>query len=334
MTDEQSTAPPAPLVPAEVDLRGLPWMRLDTSRLLDSDLFAISTGDEFKAAVSLWCKSWTQLPAASLPNDDRVLAHLSGAGARWKKLKAMALRGWVLCADGRLYHPVVAEQAVDAWEERVDYRAKQEASAERKKREREDRHRMFEELRALGHVLPWNTSTQVLRDTFEAVTNQSRVTGGDESHAGHGQVTAKTGQGERQGQGEGLVIKKSTGPNESDPPSGGKSPKKGDVLLDTWLATLDGADAIPATDSVFTWAADAGIPGDFLELSWFVFCARARDSKNRQKDWRQTYRNYVQKGYLKLWYVDNDGEYRLNTVGIQEQRVFEAQRDRTQDEAA
>ena len=91
-------------------------MRLDTTRLLDSDLFALSNGDEFKAAVALWCKSWSQLPGGSLPTDDRVLAHLSGAGSRWKKVKAMALCGWILYEDGHLYHPIVAEHASAAWD--------------------------------------------------------------------------------------------------------------------------------------------------------------------------------------------------------------------------
>ncbi|UYM61329.1 YdaU family protein [Pseudomonas aeruginosa] len=91
-------------------MRGLPFMPLDVVRLLDSDLFALTSGDEFKAALSLWCKAWLQVPAASLPNDDRVLAHLSGAGARWRKVKDMALRGWQLCSDDRLYHPVIAEK--------------------------------------------------------------------------------------------------------------------------------------------------------------------------------------------------------------------------------
>lgn len=186
---------PDPLVAADVDLRGLPWMRLDTSRLLDSDLFAISTGDEFKAAVALWCKSWTQSPAASLPDDDRVLAHLSGSGARWKKLRPMALRGWQKCSDGRLYHPVVAEQARAAWDERLDFRAKAEAAAERKKREREDRQRMFEELRQVGIVLPYDTKTQTLRDTIDEVTHSSRVTAVDKSRASHGHDTTKTGEG-------------------------------------------------------------------------------------------------------------------------------------------
>lgn len=113
---------PDPLTPPDCDLRGLPFMPMDVVRLLDSDLFALSTGEEFKAALALWCKAWLQVPAASLPDDDRVLAHLSGAGSRWKKLRPMALRGWVKCSDGRFYHPVVASKAADAWKHRLAQR--------------------------------------------------------------------------------------------------------------------------------------------------------------------------------------------------------------------
>lgn len=113
-----------PLTPPECDLRGMPFMPLDVVRLGDSDLFALSTGDEFKAAVALWCKSWLQLPAASLPDDDRILAHLSGAGSNWHAVRETALRGWVKCSDGRLYHPVVAEKAREAWKHREQQRAR------------------------------------------------------------------------------------------------------------------------------------------------------------------------------------------------------------------
>ncbi|MFT8896288.1 MAG: DUF1376 domain-containing protein [Acetobacter sp.] len=113
---------PDPLTPEDCDLRGLPFMQLDVVRLIDSDLFALSTGDEFKASVALWCKSWLQIPAASLPDDDRVLAHLSGAGSKWKRVKAIALRGWIKCSDGRLYHPTVSEKAHHAWKARTNQR--------------------------------------------------------------------------------------------------------------------------------------------------------------------------------------------------------------------
>lgn len=113
---------PEPMTPPECDLRGLPFMPLDVVRLADSDLVALSSGDEFKAAVLLWGKAWLQVPAASLPDDPRILAHLSGAGARWKKVAAMALRGFVKCSDGRLYHPVIAEKAREAWSFRLRQR--------------------------------------------------------------------------------------------------------------------------------------------------------------------------------------------------------------------
>ena len=209
----------SPLVPPDVDLRGLPWMRLDTARILDSDLFALSTGDEFKAAVALWCKSWTQRPAASLPDDDRILAHLSGAGARWKKVKAMALRGWVPCDDGRLYHPVVAEQALAAWEERLAYQEREGNKGERRKRSRTFQKGLREELRALGIVMPWDAPIATLRAELERAGGSPaavacRVFGSDcdgpDDVTGHepetdlrrtgdAPGTAKTGEGEGEG---------------------------------------------------------------------------------------------------------------------------------------
>lgn len=119
-----------PLVASEVDLRDFPYMPLDVVRLRDSDLSACATGDEFKAAVILWCASWHQRPAASLPADDRILARLAGVSLpEWQELRAGALRGWVKCSDNRFYHPVVAEKAKEAWEAKE--RRKQRTAAAR-----------------------------------------------------------------------------------------------------------------------------------------------------------------------------------------------------------
>jgi len=119
---------PAPMTASDCDLRGMPYMPLDVIRLFDSDFYILCTGDEFKAAVTLWGKAFLQVPAASLPDNDRILAHLSGAGAAWPAVKAMALHGWVKCADGRLYHPTVAEKANAAWEQRQAHRSRTEAA--------------------------------------------------------------------------------------------------------------------------------------------------------------------------------------------------------------
>lgn len=109
---------PNPLTPADCDLRDFSYMPLDVLRLRDSDLAARLTGEEFRCAVLLWCASWHQVPAGSLPDDDVNLAQYAGFGrmtGEWQKVKAGALWGWIKCADGRLYHPVVAEKANEAW---------------------------------------------------------------------------------------------------------------------------------------------------------------------------------------------------------------------------
>jgi hypothetical protein len=116
------------LVPAECDLRGMPYMALELVRLFDSDFYALSNGDEFKAGVSLWAKAFLQVPAGSLPDDDRILAHLSGAGSNWLAVKDMALHGWFKCGDGRLYHHTVAEKVLEAWKCRRERFARTEAA--------------------------------------------------------------------------------------------------------------------------------------------------------------------------------------------------------------
>jgi hypothetical protein len=114
-----------PLTPANCDLTGLPNLPLNVTRLTNSDLIALTTGDEFKAAVLLWAKSWHQVPAASLPKDDRILARLIGVSlSEWITVREGALRGFVECSDGRLYHPVVAEMALAAWATCTKQRAK------------------------------------------------------------------------------------------------------------------------------------------------------------------------------------------------------------------
>lgn len=116
---------PDPLVAADVDLTDFAFMPLDVRRLRDSDLAALETPEACWFAVLLWSAAWHQVPAASLPNDDRILAQLAGVSRkRWGKVRDGAMRGWVLCSDGRYYHPVIAEKAMNAWSARVRLLAK------------------------------------------------------------------------------------------------------------------------------------------------------------------------------------------------------------------
>lgn len=116
--------PPDPLVPAEVDLTDFQYMELDVQRLRDSRFAAESEPEAFRAGVLLWCASWHQVPAASLPNNDRELSNLAGFGRvvkEWRKVREQALALFVLCSDGRLYHRIVAEKAIAAWNSKLQH---------------------------------------------------------------------------------------------------------------------------------------------------------------------------------------------------------------------
>lgn len=242
---------PAPLTPADADLRGLPFMPLDVIRLTDSDLFALSTGDEFKAAITLWCKAWLQVPAGSLPSDDRILAHLSGAGPRWRKVKAIALRGFIECSDGRLYHRVIAEKAADAWERRGEWQEKQNNKTERQQRWRDRVKVISQELRDLGVTPPTNASLSTLEGLLVDAKASTPASTRDATE------TAKTGTGTGTGT---IPPKPQNGRHQPMPAdvkavmeaAGFVSPPPDLGLLRTWYdagATLE-QDIIPVVASV------------------------------------------------------------------------------------
>ena len=74
-----------PIVLAGLDLTSFDFMPVEWARLLASDTWLLSNDAEKVAAITLWGRSWAQVPAGSLPSDERLLASLSGAGPRWKR---------------------------------------------------------------------------------------------------------------------------------------------------------------------------------------------------------------------------------------------------------
>lgn len=112
----------APLTPPDCDLRTFPYMPLYVDRLLQSEFFSRANDAEFRAGFILWTKAYREVPAGSLPDDIRSLTRLAELGqdtAKMKRVRPAAMRGWILCSDGRLYHPVVAEVVIEAWIERL-----------------------------------------------------------------------------------------------------------------------------------------------------------------------------------------------------------------------
>ena len=126
---------PEPLTPADCDLRDFQFMPMDIVRLFGSRFHAIANDAEWRAGITLWLKSFHQVPSASIPDDEVELARLAEFGRdlkSFRKVRVNALHGWVKCSDGRLYHPVVAEKALEAYKKKEFYRERsKKANAKR-----------------------------------------------------------------------------------------------------------------------------------------------------------------------------------------------------------
>lgn len=113
-------------------------------------------------------------------------------------------------------------------------------------------------------------------------------------------------------------------PQGGQPGEQDESPqRKAAVSLQTFLAECRkaGEKPIPDGDPVFAYADKVGLPHEFLALQWREFKDRyqAPDSK-RYKAWRTVFLKSVKCNWLKLWYLNGDGQYVLTTAGQQAQR--------------
>jgi hypothetical protein len=199
-----------PLTPPEADLQDFPFMPLHVARLRDSDLAAEAHPEACWYAVLLWSASWHQLPAGSLPAADAVLARLCGLGRdlkTFRKHRADVLRGWIECSDGRLYHPVVAEQVISGWQSKLKQRHRTLCAAVRKHNERKP-----DDKRDSPDFEAW-LSLECPGDVAALVTSMSRVTDPNVTRE-----TASKRQGEGEGQRDYSTVAKATAA-EAAPPS-------------------------------------------------------------------------------------------------------------------
>jgi len=112
------------------------------------------------------------------------------------------------------------------------------------------------------------------------------------------------------------------------PPSGGirASTRKMQTTLQGFIDDCKAKDERPLRDYKPLWdyASGVGLNVDYVALAWAEFCRRCLpggvEQTKKQKDWRQTFRNFIEKNYLKLWAIDKDGNYFLTTAGKQAQQ--------------
>lgn len=129
------SALPAPLTPTGCDLRPFRDMPLDIGRFRSSDLVTEEDPEAVLAAILIWGAAWHEVPAASVPENDRWLAKAAGYGRAvesWLRVRDAALRGFVKCSDGRLYHRTLSEKATSAWQGRLKYEWRKAGERHRK----------------------------------------------------------------------------------------------------------------------------------------------------------------------------------------------------------
>lgn len=117
---------------------------------------------------------------------------------------------------------------------------------------------------------------------------------------------------------------------EPQTPQAGLTAKPKGIALQTFIADCKTKGERPLRDYSPLWdyAEAAGLHADFVALAWAEFCRRfmpggAKEGR-LQKDWRKTFRNYVENNYFKLWAIDKDGNYFLTTQGKQAEKFQES----------
>lgn len=250
----------APLVPADCDLTDFPFLPLMVQRLRSSKAWLKCKRRPELAfyLVNLWTAAWHERPAASLEDDDDMLADKAMCPPeRWDELKAEILRGWVRCSDGRLYHPVVAERALEAWDGKLRQRWRNYCAALKKSCQRRVEEFLppeFEEWVAQGcpHRVP-GTTLKCPRDNTQMSPGQMKdaegqgadgFENGGDNQSGDAECPDENGSKER-GRGRGRGKEIGTGTENNTPPPPGAVGASNVVRLRP--ITADSDRAIPMT---------------------------------------------------------------------------------------
>jgi hypothetical protein len=164
---------PDPLVCPDVDLRDFSWMPIEIHRLRRSKAWLICKRKPELAfyMINLWTACWHDTPAASLEDDDDVLADLAMCEpSKWAKVREQVMRGWIKCLDGRLYHPIVAELAANAWQQKQAQRQRTEAARLAREQKRQ------QAMQQIAKNAPTDTATKSVTDiaTESNRTEQNR----------------------------------------------------------------------------------------------------------------------------------------------------------------
>lgn len=119
-------------------------------------------------------------------------------------------------------------------------------------------------------------------------------------------------------------------------PAKPSKPKREEITLATYLANCreQQVKAVPDDHAIRTWAADAGIGEEMLQIAWVAFKERyAEDPQYRRKkykDWAATFANSVKDSWFGLWHVSEENGVQWSSKGLQRKAVLEARQAQRQ----
>jgi hypothetical protein len=266
--------PLPPLTPPDCNLRDFPFMPLQVARLRASKAWLKAKRRPELAfyMMNLWTASWHEVPAASLEDDEDVLADKAMCPPDvWRTVKDEALYGWIKAADGRLYHPIVAEQALEAWRSKLALKAERDHEAERKRQERDERSKLFSALKKKGVVPPYNIKIAELRELVKTSAGRPSDIPG----------RSRLRQGQGQGQGQGNKHPSGVGPEAA----GAAPTSRGTRLAGDWQPSESGANFLRAKRPDLDMETVTGLFRDY----WASLPGR----DGLKLDWEATWRNWV-----------------------------------------
>lgn len=285
---------------------GIDWFRWHHGSVNDPKfgLVAKKAGARVGDVIAIWALVLEQASAATergeyVELDCEATDFLLGAdeGTTARIIEAMRARG------------LITGERVTRWEERQPKRERVDTTAADRKRAQRERQRDN------------HPEGEVDRDTAQSGCN------GDVTpcHATSRHVTPREEESREE---------QKEPPKPPANPAGGSvralRPKAESSTLRAFLETCKAGGERPIRDYSPLWqyAEEAKLPQDFVALAWVEFVRRfgpgGVKEAGRQKNWRQTFRNYVERNYLKLWAIDREGAYFLTADGKQAQKVHES----------
>lgn len=105
-----------------------------------------------------------------------------------------------------------------------------------------------------------------------------------------------------------------------------KTRAKTSLSLFDWLAKCKEKNErpIPTDHAVYVYADKIGLPDEFVKITWVEFRNYFLENPDKkQKDWRMHFSNFIRANYLKIWYTDESGQFKLTSRGLQAKKAME-----------